>query len=91
MNSVMAVIMTMMMMVCNNANVLAVIVSKAQYTPPTPTRRDSTVSSRRRRRCVLGLTMKVHCLYMYCRLFSAYTIIQALHDPAVDIENNSEY
>ena len=26
------------------------------YTPPTPTRRDSTVSSRRRRRCVLGLT-----------------------------------
>ena len=24
------------------------------YTPPTPTRRDSTVSSRRRRRCVLG-------------------------------------
>jgi len=25
------------------------------YTPPTPTRRDSTVSSRRRRRCVLGL------------------------------------
>ena len=27
----------------------------AQYTPPTPTRRDKTVSSRRRRRCVLGL------------------------------------
>jgi len=26
------------------------------YTPPTPTRRDSTVSSRRRRRCVFGLT-----------------------------------
>ena len=30
-------------------------VDKAEYTPPTPTRRDSTVSSRRRRRCVLGL------------------------------------
>ena len=29
--------------------------TKAQYTPPTPTRRDKTVSSRRRRRCVLGL------------------------------------
>jgi len=27
------------------------------YTPPTPTRHNSTVSSRRRRRCVLGLNL----------------------------------
>ena len=30
--------------------------TNAQYTPPTPTRLNSTVESRRRRRCVLGLT-----------------------------------
>ena len=29
------------------------------YTPPTPTRRNSTVSSRRCRRCVLGLRYRV--------------------------------
>ena len=34
---------------------------KAQYTPPTPTRRNSTatVESRRRRRCVLGFTVMI--------------------------------
>jgi len=31
-------------------------VTNAQYTPPTPTRRNCRVESRRRRRCVLGLT-----------------------------------
>ena len=30
-------------------------VSLAQYTPPTPTRLNSTVASRRRRRCVLSI------------------------------------
>jgi len=37
------------------------------YTPPTPTRRNSTVSSRRRRRCVLGLTFK-KILSDFCNL-----------------------
>ena len=34
--------------------------SRIVFTPPTPTRRDSTVSSRRRRRCVLGLRLNKH-------------------------------
>jgi len=33
---------------------------KTQYTPPTPTRLNSTVELRRRRRCVLGLIWTVH-------------------------------
>jgi len=37
----------------------------AQYTPPTPTRRDKTVSSRRRRRCILGLSN--HRIFFYLK------------------------
>jgi len=37
------------------------------YTPPTPTRRNSTVSSSRRRRCVLGFTaVAVVCNGVFC-------------------------
>ena len=36
--------------------------AKAQYTPPTPTRLNSTVASRRRRRCVLGIIDLSICL-----------------------------
>jgi len=40
------------------------------YTPPTPTRQDSTVSSRRRRRCVLGLIPIFDNKFNLCSTFS---------------------
>ena len=47
--------------------------TKAQYTPPTPRRRNCRVSSRRRRRCVLGLRKKqrreVHNNAVYKSIF----------------------
>jgi len=40
-----------------------IVHGQAQYTPPTPTRLNSTVASRRRQRCVLGI-MDVVCQEM---------------------------
>jgi len=50
-------------------NPSAVVVScEFMYTPPTPTRRDSTVSSRRRRRCVLDFMQCVMFLHLVLML-----------------------